>query len=224
MQLEDIVHELAKNSAEPSLIVMDRGLMDSVGYCGWESWNRILNRTGWSTEELRDTRYDAVLHLVTAADGAAEHYGFENEARYETVEEAIYRDKCLREAYIGHNKVFLIGNGHSDGFRGKMNETIASVKSVLGLPNNRLRYKKFLLEPLDDKSQFGRDRTFEASSIHESLFRNSGIKPHNSEQEENQKFFSDSLNIRHTYLNAPENSLIFIRQKSGSRINSFDYE
>lgn len=165
-----------------------------------------------------------MLHLVTAADGAAEHYGFENEARYETVDEAIHRDKCLREAYIGHNKVFMIGNGHSDGFRGKMNETIASVKSVLGLPNNKLRYKKFLLDQLDNNSKSRIDRTFEATSVHESLFQNSGIKPYNSEQEENQKFFSDSLYIRHTYLNASENSLIFIRQKSGSRINSFDYE
>ena len=39
MQLEDIVYELAKNSGEPSLIMADRGLMDSVGYCGWEMWN-----------------------------------------------------------------------------------------------------------------------------------------------------------------------------------------
>jgi hypothetical protein len=50
---------------------MDRGLMDSLGYVGKEVWDRILESTGWSNIELRDNRYDAVIHLVTAADGAS---------------------------------------------------------------------------------------------------------------------------------------------------------
>ena len=42
---------------------------------------------------MRDNRYDAVLHLVTAADGAAESYGSQNnEARHEGAQEAIERD------------------------------------------------------------------------------------------------------------------------------------
>jgi len=32
---------------------------------------------------LRDFRYDAVIHLVTAAHGAEEFYGYDNKARYE---------------------------------------------------------------------------------------------------------------------------------------------
>ena len=104
-----------------------------------------------------------------------------------------------------------------------MDETIAAIHSVLGLPTNKLRYRKFLLEPLD-QSASQKDGTFESSSIHEALFQNSGLQPYNSEQDKNQKFDSASLNIRHTYLKAPNDSLIFIRQKAGSRINSFDYE
>ena len=91
------------DSDKPSLIIMDRGLMDTVGYCGWDTWAKILEKSGWSTEELRDTRYDAVVHLVTAADGAPEHYDYGNVSRYETHEEAVIRDKCLRTAYLGHN-------------------------------------------------------------------------------------------------------------------------
>lgn len=68
--LEDAMHNIAKNCNEPSIIFMDRGLMDSLGYVGEVVWDRILKSTGWSTIELRDNRYDAVLHLVTAADGA----------------------------------------------------------------------------------------------------------------------------------------------------------
>ena len=48
---------------------MDRGLMDTAGYIGFEAFNEILKVKGWSTSELRDKRYDAILHLVTAADG-----------------------------------------------------------------------------------------------------------------------------------------------------------
>jgi hypothetical protein len=34
--------------------------------------------------------------MVTAAEGAADFYGLANEARYESVEEAVNRDKALR--------------------------------------------------------------------------------------------------------------------------------
>lgn len=38
---------------------------------------------------LRDNRYDGIVHLVTAADGAEEFYETEsNEARYDSIEAA----------------------------------------------------------------------------------------------------------------------------------------
>ena len=57
-----------------------------------------------------DKRYDAVLHLVTCADGAAEFYGYNNVARFESVEEAIERDKRLQEAWLGHEEYHIIRN------------------------------------------------------------------------------------------------------------------
>lgn len=42
-----------------------------------------MDELNMTTVMLRDNRYDAVLHLVTAADGAEEFYG-KIEARYET--------------------------------------------------------------------------------------------------------------------------------------------
>tara|TARA_B110000285_G_C14964046_1_gene533123 strand:+ start:209 stop:436 length:228 start_codon:yes stop_codon:yes gene_type:complete len=68
--LEDIMINLAKNSDQPSVIIIDRGLMDSAGYIGWEKFNSIMDKMNWTIEELRDKRYDAVVHLITAADGA----------------------------------------------------------------------------------------------------------------------------------------------------------
>jgi hypothetical protein len=50
-----------------------------------------------------EKRYDAVIHMVTAADGAEAFYDFANEARFETPEEAVQRDKDLRDCYLGHH-------------------------------------------------------------------------------------------------------------------------
>lgn len=110
LALEDIMYNLAVNTEDPSVLLMDRGLMDSAGYMGWEGFEKILDQQGWKIEELRDNRYDAIIHLVTAADGAPEFYDYGNSARYENLEEAVERDKALRTAYVGHNNVFFVDN------------------------------------------------------------------------------------------------------------------
>jgi hypothetical protein len=43
----------------------------------------ILDDMGLNNVQIRDNRYDAVLHLVTAADGAQNYYNLNNAARYE---------------------------------------------------------------------------------------------------------------------------------------------
>jgi hypothetical protein len=49
--------------------------------------------------------------MVTAADGAVEFYtGENNEARYETVEEAITLDKKLINAWVGHPHFSIVPN------------------------------------------------------------------------------------------------------------------
>ena len=128
----------------PAVIICDRGLMDTKGYTGAEIFNRILDDQDWSAIELRDNRYDAVLHLVTAADGAAEFYDLDNEARFETPEQAIFRDLELRKAYIGHNKLFVIDNSKS--FQSKMETTIKTVLSIIGMPTQKTQYRKFLVD------------------------------------------------------------------------------
>ena len=110
MALEDSFRRLAENSGRPAVIICDRGLMDTKGYCGAEAFDKILEYEGWSVLDLRDNRYDAVIHMVTAADGAEEFYDHENEARFENVEQAKERDLELRKAYVGHNKLFVVNN------------------------------------------------------------------------------------------------------------------
>lgn len=48
-------------------------------------------------------RYNAVFHMVTAADGASAFYSLENnQARTETPEQAIDLDKRTQKCWLGH--------------------------------------------------------------------------------------------------------------------------
>lgn len=59
--------------------------MDGSAYTDENVWQAILDETGWGTIQLRDRRYEAVVHMVTAADGAKSFYtNSNNEARYES--------------------------------------------------------------------------------------------------------------------------------------------
>ena len=103
MCLEDNFLENALESDSPTVILCDRGVMDGQAYTTNQVWQALLDETHWSTIQLRDRRYEAVIHMVTAADGAAKFYSdANNEARYESVEEAIALDRKLINSYVGH--------------------------------------------------------------------------------------------------------------------------
>mmetsp|Transcript_21736 Transcript_21736/g.21446 ORF Transcript_21736/g.21446 Transcript_21736/m.21446 type:complete len:326 (+) Transcript_21736:565-1542(+) len=124
---------------------MDRGVMDGSAYTSPKIWKAILNETDWTTIQLRDRRYDAVIHLVTAADGAEEFYGKNNEARYETIEQAKEVDSKLINAWTGHPHFKIIDNHHEGGFKGKIQEILKTVTKHIGLPDTAFVQRKFLL-------------------------------------------------------------------------------
>ena len=140
-----------------------------------------------------------MIHLVTAADGASEFYDFKNEARFESPEEAIERDHKLKTAYVGHNRVTVIGN---DGdFQTKMDKTLAFVNSLLGLPTERTRYKKFLLRSFGPKSTTV-DQDF--PEFQHRIFNQTDEQPFNHEAFRAQTGFTYDTNlIQHTYILAP---------------------
>src|SRR3989344_4034263 len=87
-----IQHDLRRHYADlervfdPSrtVILFDRGEMDGAAYMPQSIFEAIIHEEGWPVTDLRD-RYNAVIHLVTAANGAEEFYTLENNAaRYET--------------------------------------------------------------------------------------------------------------------------------------------
>ena len=81
--------------------------------------------------------------MVTAADGAEEFYDNKtNVARYETIDEAIAKDRKLRYAYMGHQKWFLVKNT-KEGFNDKITRAKEMIHDCLGGNTGVTFYKKF---------------------------------------------------------------------------------
>ena len=132
MHLEDTFRSLAAASGVPSLIVADRGTMDGRAYCSEDEWSTVLEAGGFSSNvELRDARYDAVLHLVTAADGAPSFYKGVAGVRLETPEEARELDQKTLRAWSAHPAVFVFKN--DVGFASKMRRVCARIGRLLGV-------------------------------------------------------------------------------------------
>ena len=52
------------------VLLIDRGLMDGKAFVDSNSWQALMDDMQMNEVVVRDSRYDAVLHLVTAAEGA----------------------------------------------------------------------------------------------------------------------------------------------------------
>ena len=137
LALEDQFMALAEVCTKPVLIVCDRGALDISAYIKPEEWEEITQMAGSDSESLRK-RYDAVLHLVSAADGAEQYYTTATNApRYEKADEEGLRlarelDKKVINAWSGHSHLRVINN--HDDFNAKLSRVIQEISNVLGLP------------------------------------------------------------------------------------------
>ena len=119
--------------------------MDNKAYVDKRVWDAILEETGWNTVQLRDRRYDSVIHLVTAAEGAEDFYGYGNEARSETPEQARELDRAIIDAWSGHQRHFIIDNKKDGGFEGKMKASLDVILKSIGLSGSQTHYKEYIL-------------------------------------------------------------------------------
>lgn len=145
MSLEDVYYRLAKSSNEPTLILCDRGIIDGRAYMTPLEFQVMLDTNDWNLMQLRDQRYDCVIHLVTAAIGAEEFYTLENnKARSESLYQAQMIDKKLREVYIGHPYLFVVNN--QTNFEEKIEKVVNIVSNIIGMPKKISSRRKFLLK------------------------------------------------------------------------------
>lgn len=140
--IKEAVYDL--KDVEKVVIVCDRGALDNKAYMTQREFDELLERLDLNEITLRDN-YDAVIHLCTAAKGAVEFYTTaNNEARTETVEQAIELDDKLIAAWTGHPHLRVIDN--SCNFEEKMQRLLLEVSSFLGEPEPFEIERKFLIK------------------------------------------------------------------------------
>lgn len=133
--------------ADKIVILHDRGIIDNKSYIDNHQFEEILNHFSMNEVEARD-RYDAVFHLVTAADGAEDFYTLANNAaRTETVEEAKKLDELGISNWTGHPHFRIIDN--STNFEDKIARLMNEVFAVLGEPIPLEIERKFLIKKPD---------------------------------------------------------------------------
>jgi hypothetical protein len=136
LAMEEAFLAIARGSGRKCVLVCDRGAMDGSAYIPEDAWRKLLEEAHFTEPQLREHRYDAIIHLVTAAFGAEACYGAHtNIVRYETLEEARGVDERLRHAWRGHPNLRVIDN--STDFAGKLHRILCAVFEVVGLPEPR---------------------------------------------------------------------------------------
>lgn len=138
--------DLAQNFKSP-VILYDRGMMDVKAYIEENLWRALLQELNMNEFVIKNS-YDAIIHMLTAADGALEAYTqANNNARREDAKEAIEVDRCTQSVWIGHAHLRIIDN--STDFNGKLKRALASVYRALELPVPIEIERKFLLTKQD---------------------------------------------------------------------------
>jgi len=145
---EDMIRSLGEKYSNDVLVILDRTILDSHAYMDVESFDAILQANNLSHDQLLSGhRYDALINMVTAADGAEKHYTLENnQARVETPEQARDLESRIQAAYNGAKNYDIIDN--STDFTEKIEKVEKAILQVLGLDLVQSQ-KKFLVK-IDD--------------------------------------------------------------------------
>uniref|UniRef100_A0A7S2Y211 NadR/Ttd14 AAA domain-containing protein n=1 Tax=Fibrocapsa japonica TaxID=94617 RepID=A0A7S2Y211_9STRA len=150
-----------------AVLLCDRGLMDGAAYIEPQLWQRLLKELCLETVGIREGRYTAVMHLITAAIGAEAHYTLANNAsRSETLAQARQMDAKSQAVWLGHPHHYIYDN--STDFQGKMRRLVARAAQLVGMPQPaNTTPRKFLLAEVPDPSTFPVDvEEFEVEKVY----------------------------------------------------------
>ncbi|OYZ23866.1 MAG: hypothetical protein B7Y39_03130 [Bdellovibrio sp. 28-41-41] len=115
---------IAIGESEKSILVFDRGSLDSIAY--WPNDEDDFFKNIYSTKAKELARYDWVMHLDTASN---ENYDLSNPIRTETHTEALLLNEKIKMAWNGHPRRITIA---SDGdFLAKITKSIQVIKSIV---------------------------------------------------------------------------------------------
>lgn len=133
---EYIYNTAAIKTNQKSLILYDRWICDWHAYMDDDLYEKLLNER-WLTQKDAYQRYDAIIHLVTAALWAEKYYQrndwkwktWNNSARFESPNEAISLDNKTKNAWKWHRNLIIIWNDWN--FNQKMWKVIQAINKML---------------------------------------------------------------------------------------------
>ena len=154
MQLEheNLYLNAAKKLGDKTVVLFDRGLCDQMAYYPYDKFANLMKENGMTMAQVYD-RYDAVLHLTTAAKGARQYYQWNdpnredlgnNAARYTNPDQAVIDDDNTMRAWVGHPHLRIFDN--SEFFDKKINKVFEEVCLLLGEPVPKEIERKYLVE------------------------------------------------------------------------------
>jgi len=154
IQIEDTFFDLAAETQQNCLVISDRGVMDATAYMESGQWEQMKQNNSWNDVELRDNRYNQVIHLVSAAKGAEAFYTTDANARFEDFDLARQRDDATSQAWVGHPYYDVIDN--TTDFESKVVRVMESICQRLNInATDRLsldsKKRKFLVSCLPEE-------------------------------------------------------------------------
>lgn len=165
--MEDGMEIILRATGKPSVLLCDRGIMDGLAYMEQARFEGILKSKGKEICDVREGRYNAIFHMVSAAEGAEPFYSLENNgARSESVEQAREVDRKIQRCWAGHPYLVVLDN--STDFEGKLQRLVEGMAKLVGLPTNLTRHSaKFLLSAKPDLDKFTVDyHVFEVEKVY----------------------------------------------------------
>lgn len=136
---------IRKLKNQKTAVIYDRGLLDGSAYVDREQWEVIMDENGTTEHDILK-RYDLVIHMVTAADGAEKYYQTENnEARSESTKFAISLDRNLQKAYCSHPYHYVVGNYGVSSFSEKIQMVEDFILQKLQLAPVTSYHRKYLI-------------------------------------------------------------------------------
>jgi CYTH domain-containing protein/predicted ATPase len=161
---ESLYNRLA-NYYNPDKIIIfyDRGILDAKAYIDDDTFSKMIKGRDLTYADIY-SHYDAVLHLVTAANGAEKFYQWNdptkegtgnNAARSESPEQAREKDVKTLNAWVGHPHLRVFDN--STDFKGKIKRVVDEVFALLGEPVPKEIERKYLIKmpTTEEISQLG---------------------------------------------------------------------
>lgn len=113
-----------------SLIVFDRGPIDTMMAISREEFDEIIKKFGTTYEEVINS-YDVVVHMETVAKKFPEMYTSDNnEARLQSIADSISNENRLLEAYKVHpNRVIISA---CEDFNEKIKNVLSHIEKIIG--------------------------------------------------------------------------------------------